>query len=105
MTSNSTTCPILPPSVPQARGIRRYGSAAIDLSYVACGRLDGFWELNLHIYDIAAGMLIVREAGGIVTDFAGENKNLLAEVLATNGKIHSELSGILTKTKENMIAK
>ena len=83
--------------MPKIRGIRRYGSAAIDLCYTACGRLDGFWEMNLNIYDIAAGALIVTEAGGTVTDFAGSS-NLPAEVLATNGRIHNELSRILTVT-------
>lgn len=57
--------------VPRLRDIRRFGSAAIDLSYVACGKLDGFWEMNLNIYDIAAGSLIVEEAGGRVADFNG----------------------------------
>jgi myo-inositol-1(or 4)-monophosphatase len=89
--------------VPVIRGIRRYGSAAIDLSYVACGRLDGFWELNLHIYDIAAGMLIVKEAGGLVTDFAGKTDNQPFETLAANGNIHAELSAMLMKVKiENL---
>lgn len=85
--------------VPIVRGIRRYGSAAIDLSYVACGRMDGFWELNLKIYDIAAGMLILKEAGGMVTDFAGKIDNLPSEVMATNSKIHAELSGMLMEIK------
>ncbi|WP_300458516.1 inositol monophosphatase family protein [Desulfobacula sp.] len=57
--------------VPQLRDIRRYGSAAIDLCYVACGRLDGFWEMNLNVYDIAAGVFIVEQAGGSVCDFKG----------------------------------
>ena len=88
--------------VTSARDIRRYGSAAIDLSYVATGKLDGFWELNLKIYDMAAGMLILQEAGGTVTDFAGKNDNLPHEILATNGKIHDELSSLLTKIKTQM---
>jgi myo-inositol-1(or 4)-monophosphatase len=57
--------------VPQLRDIRRCGSAALDLCYVACGKLDGFWELNLNIYDVAAGMLLVTEAGGVISDFSG----------------------------------
>lgn len=88
--------------VPIVRGIRRYGSAAIDLSYVACGRLDGYWELALHIYDIAAGMLILREAGGTVTDFAGKQDNIPDEVLGTNGKIHDTLSELLIKVKREI---
>lgn len=83
------------------RGIRRYGSAAIDMSYVACGRLDGFWELNLQIYDMAAGMLIVTEAGGTVTDFAGKKLNTPHETLATNTRIHAELSNMLMEVKQH----
>lgn len=86
--------------MPIIRGVRRYGSAAIDLSYVAAGKLDGFWELNLKIYDIAAGWLIVKEAGGTVTDFSGSPDKLPHEVMATNGKIHNKLSGILIKEKQ-----
>jgi len=86
--------------VPVTRGIRRYGSAAIDMSYVACGRMEGFWELNLKIYDIAAGMLIVKEAGGTVTDFAGKHENQPHETLATNGRIHDALSQILMEARK-----
>ncbi|MHC5115839.1 MAG: inositol monophosphatase family protein, partial [Planctomycetota bacterium] len=82
---------------PRLRGLRILGSAAVDLCYVACGRTDGGWELNLNIYDIAAGALIVQEAGGMVTDFAGGTDNLPGEILATNGKIHTELSRLLTQ--------
>jgi myo-inositol-1(or 4)-monophosphatase len=77
--------------VPLVRGIRRTGSAALDLCNVACGRFDGFWELQLQPYDIAAGQLIVEEAGGRVTDLAG-GKNFPTEgTVATNGLIHDEL--------------
>jgi fructose-1,6-bisphosphatase/inositol monophosphatase family enzyme len=55
----------------RSRAVRRLGSAAIDLAYVACGRFDGFWELKLHPWDVAAGALLVEEAGGIVADFEG----------------------------------
>jgi myo-inositol-1(or 4)-monophosphatase len=85
---------------PIARGVRRFGSAAIDLAYVACGRLDGFWELYLQIYDVAAGRLILTEAGGTYSDFAGKTDNILSENLATNGKIHPELSGLLMDVKQ-----
>jgi myo-inositol-1(or 4)-monophosphatase len=85
--------------LPIIRGVRRHGSAALDLAYVACGRFDGFWELNLKIYDIAAGQIILEEAGGKITDFSGTINNLPHETLATNGKIHNELSNILTKIK------
>jgi myo-inositol-1(or 4)-monophosphatase len=75
-------------------GIRRPGSAAIDLAYTACGRFDGFWEYGLNAWDIAAGALIVKEAGGIVTDFKGNNDYLKSgHIIATNGKIHGWLLG------------
>jgi myo-inositol-1(or 4)-monophosphatase len=80
----------------KAQAIRRAGSAALDLSYVACGRFDGFWELKLRPWDIAAAELIIEEAGGKVTDFDGnessiENKRLLA----SNSLIHDEMIAIL----------
>ncbi len=79
-----------------SQGIRRLGSAAIDLCYVACGRFDGFWEQNLHPWDTDAGTLIVREAGGIVTDFSGKpHLRDMKEILATNGRIHEDLMGVL----------
>lgn len=88
--------PLIAAIAPKLRGLRILGSAAVDLCYVACGRIDGGWEMNLNIYDIAAGMLIVQEAGGTVTDFSGTNTdNLPHEIMATNGKIHNELAGIL----------
>lgn len=73
----------------RARDIRRLGSAALDLAYVAAGRLDGFWERGLNPWDMAAGILLVEEAGGQVTDYRG-GKACLArgEVVATNGRIH-----------------
>lgn len=72
--------------------IRRMGSAAIDLCYTAAGRFDGFWELKLFPWDSAAGLLIVEEAGGKVTDFSGNSFNpFLKECLATNGLIHSQM--------------
>ncbi|MGH7844386.1 MAG: inositol monophosphatase family protein [Candidatus Binatia bacterium] len=77
-------------------GIRRAGSAALDLCYVACGRLDGFWELKLHAWDTAAASLIVREAGGSVTDFAGKEFSVWGEqTLASNGRIHAEMVAII----------
>jgi len=72
-----------------SRSVRRDGSAALDLSYVACGRFDGFWELSLNPWDVAAGSLIVQEAGGKVTLFDGSPYTIYdRECLATNGKIH-----------------
>ena len=77
--------------VPHIRDIRRYGSAAIDLCYVACGRLEGYWEMNLNLYDIAAGAFIVREAGGIVTDFSGGSAYPEQGIIATAPGIEKEL--------------
>ena len=78
----------------RSHGVRRAGSAALDLAYVASGRMDGFWELNLNPWDTAAGILLVQEAGGSVTDFAGAPVRLASdEVLASNGLIHKELIG------------
>lgn len=82
--------PIFNKILPKLRGIRRYGSAAIDLSYVACGKLEGFWELNLKPYDIAAGVLILQEAGGAVCDLSGKLNYPDDGILATNGKITRE---------------
>jgi len=75
----------------KTHGLRRMGSAAIDLAYVACGRFEGFYEYNLHAWDMAAGVLLVREAGGIVTDFKGGNEFLYrGDVIAGCG-VHTEL--------------
>ena len=82
----------------RAQDIRRCGSAALDLSFVACGRLDGFWELGLKQWDIAAGALIVREAGGVTTDFEGSDLGMDgSRVLASNGLIHDEMMQVLQK--------
>ncbi len=76
----------------RSRGIRRTGSAALDLCYVAAGRFDGFWETQLNPWDTAAGKLIVEEAGGRVSDFSGGPFSVdLKEILATNGRIHREM--------------
>lgn len=78
----------------RSHGVRRAGSAALDLAYVACGRMDAFWEFNLNPWDTAAGILLVEEAGGRVTDFAGGRFQLKSEeILASNGLIHEELIG------------
>lgn len=80
-------------------GLRRAGSAALDLVYVACGRFDGFWEINLSPWDIAAGALIIEEAGGRVTDMWGNPDYLKSgDILASNGLIHKELCAITSKT-------
>ncbi|MEK8090391.1 inositol monophosphatase family protein [Thermithiobacillus plumbiphilus] len=80
----------------QTAGIRRPGSAALDLAYVAAGRYDGFWEFNLSPWDIAAGVLMVQEAGGMVTDFGGGDNYLESgNVLASNGRLHTPMLKIL----------
>jgi myo-inositol-1(or 4)-monophosphatase len=80
----------------EAQGVRRLGSAALDLAYVAAGRLDGFWEVSLHPWDMAAGVLLVAEAGGNVTDYAGKPVNIHGRtVVATNGRIHSAMLEII----------
>ena len=78
----------------RSHGVRRAGSAALDLAYVACGRVDAFWEFNLNPWDTAAGVLLVREAGGTVTRFGDSAFRLdSCEVLATNGILKDELVG------------
>jgi len=79
-----------------SRAVRRLGSAAIDLCYVAAGRLDGFWEQSLHPWDVAAGALIIQEAGGVVTDLAGGPYSSRAgNLIATNGHIHAAMVEII----------
>ncbi|MCK4715301.1 MAG: inositol monophosphatase, partial [Candidatus Marinimicrobia bacterium] len=81
----------------KSQGVRRVGSAALDLCYTACGRFDGFWEFDLNPWDVAAGALIVSEAGGKLADFSGEDFSIYGkQVLATNGLIGSEMLEILT---------
>ncbi|WP_028640242.1 inositol monophosphatase family protein [Novosphingobium acidiphilum] len=77
---------------PRVAGIRRNGAAALDLAWVAAGRFDGFWETDLAIWDSAAGCLLVREAGGFVSDFRGRTASICAEtVLAGNDSLHAKL--------------
>jgi myo-inositol-1(or 4)-monophosphatase len=79
-------------------GVRRMGTASLDLAYVAAGRYEGFWESGLQPWDIAAGVLLVREAGGFVTDFKG-GQNVLASgnIVAANAKLHKQLLDLVTK--------
>ena len=80
----------------EAEGIRRLGSAALDLCWLACGRLDGLWELKLHPWDTAAAKVIVEEAGGKITRFNGEKYSIFdKEILATNGKLHPAMKKVL----------
>ncbi|MDE3034353.1 MAG: inositol monophosphatase [Nitrospirota bacterium] len=82
-----------------AQGVRRTGTAALDLCYVAAGRFDGFWELKLHPWDTAAGLVILREAGGRVTDFKGTPYSIYEpSIVASNGLIHEEMLDILRRT-------
>ena len=80
----------------QSRGVRRDGSASIDMAYVACGRFDGFWEEGLNPWDMAAGKLLIEEAGGWITGYNGEPFSIYSPpVCASNGKIHNEILAIL----------
>ncbi len=82
----------------QARAVRRLGSAALDLCYVACGRMDGFWDKNLRPWDTAAGALIVGEAGGVVTALDGGAFDChVGSVLASNGRIHGEMLAVIRR--------
>ncbi|MEX2512006.1 MAG: inositol monophosphatase family protein [Cyclobacteriaceae bacterium] len=83
--------------IQNSHGLRRLGSAAVDLCYVASGRIEGYLEYNLKPYDVAAGIIIVHEAGGNVTDFRGGNDYIFGgEILATNGPIHKELESVIS---------
>ena len=86
----------------KVQGTRRTGAAAIDVCYVACGRLDGFWELKLRTWDVAAAFLMVEEAGGKLSDFSGQPLNLsnpetdlVPQMAASNGFIHEEMMEVL----------
>ncbi|HEY3415459.1 MAG TPA: inositol monophosphatase family protein [Armatimonadota bacterium] len=84
-----------------ARGIRRAGAAALDLAYVAAGRLDGFWELKLKPWDVAAGVLMVREAGGTVSTFDGSAYDVSNHrIVASNGLIHGEMVAMLVSAAQ-----
>lgn len=80
----------------KTHGIRRLGSAAIDLAYVACGRMEGYFEYNLNAWDVAAGACILKQAGGKITDFKGGDNFLFGgELCATSGKIHDEILEVI----------
>jgi myo-inositol-1(or 4)-monophosphatase len=85
--------------IENTQGVRRAGSAAVDLAYVACGRLDSFFEYNLNPWDVSAGILIIREAGGVVTDFSGKESNLTgSEIIASNLRVYSDFFNSVIKT-------
>jgi myo-inositol-1(or 4)-monophosphatase len=80
-----------------SRGTRRFGAAALDLAYVACARFDGYWETGLKVWDMAAGALLVREAGGLATCFDQSHwKPTHSFILTSNGYVHDELAACLT---------
>jgi myo-inositol-1(or 4)-monophosphatase len=80
-----------------SQGVRRLGSAALDLCYVACGRFDGYWEQNLNPWDTAAGAVIATEAQAVITTFSNKPYTVdQEEILVTNGKIHQEMLELLT---------
>ena len=84
-----------------SRAVRRLGSAALDLCYVAAGRFEGFWEQKLHPWDVAGGALLVQEAGGRVTGMDGAPYNSRAgSVLATNGHVHEEMLGTIREFRQ-----
>ena len=81
---------------PEVSGVRRFGSAALDLAWVAAGRMDGFWEDDLDIWDAAAGVILVKEAGGFVTDFRGSDRSFeRREFVAGSAAIHSKLQKLI----------
>jgi len=88
-----------------SHGVRRDGSAALDLAAVACGRFDGFWEFGLHSWDTAAGALLVREAGGMVTNFSGQPyRPGDYETVASNGRIHGEMCRLAANIEQTIQA-
>lgn len=90
----------------RAQGLRRMGAAALDLAYVAAGRLDGYWEYKLNSWDVAAGVLLVEEAGGTVTDIDGGPFRLTPtpELVASNGHIHGQILGVLAEVAQTAAA-
>ncbi len=84
--------PVLKRMMTESRGVRRLGSAALDLAYVACGRFDGFYEYNLSPWDVAAGVLLVTEAGGRASNFSGDANAIFGrQIVAANEKLHAQL--------------
>jgi len=91
--------------VTRARGTRRFGSVALELGFVAAGRLDGLWEQRLNPWDVAAGILLVQEAGGVVTDYEGQDLKHLSpqhNILASNGLIHDAMLAVLQEARNGL---
>lgn len=89
--------PLLQEFMSQTHGVRRMGSAAIDLAYVACGRFDGFFEYNLNPWDVAAGALIVQRAGGKVTDFGGNDNYVFGRQILAANQVHGEMLQLINR--------
>ena len=90
---------------PEVAGIRRFGAASLDLAYVAAGRYDGFWESGLNSWDVAAGALLVREAGGYVTDYDGRQAVVEAgTIIAANDRLHAPLERMLKRVRRKLSA-
>lgn len=86
--------------LPQVRGLRRLGSAALDMAWVACGRLDGYWEGWLNPWDCLGGILLIREAGGTVTDYDGSSDGLTGDtIIASNGHLHQQIYEVIASTR------
>jgi myo-inositol-1(or 4)-monophosphatase len=87
--------------VTRTRGTRRFGSVALELSFVAAGRFDGLWEQRLNTWDVAAGILMVQEAGGVITDYSGHDSDVMSgrEVVASNGLIHESMLTVLREAR------
>ncbi|MCH8862494.1 MAG: inositol monophosphatase [Proteobacteria bacterium] len=91
---------------PRVAGIRRYGAASLDLAYVAAGRFDGFWEDGLSAWDIAAGILLVREAGGMITEIDQGSRMLeTGSVLATNTNLHDDMARVIREARKELKSK
>jgi myo-inositol-1(or 4)-monophosphatase len=94
---------VLSTIMPKVAGVRRFGSASLDLAWLAAGRYDGFWEAGLQKWDIAAGLLLVREAGGLVTDYrGGQGMMETGDVIAGNQNLHSELHKMVATTLRSL---
>jgi myo-inositol-1(or 4)-monophosphatase len=88
---------ILGKVMPEVAGVRRFGAAALDLAWVAAGRFDGYWEQGLSHWDVSAGILLVREAGGFVCDFRGGDRMVeRREIIAANDQLHSRLHKLVS---------